>query len=139
MATRLITTWAICAILAHGSWAYAQTCSERIANLSYGISIDMEGNVWVSQHKTGKLRKYNPDGVLGTNTFDISASYIKGVAVTPADDNVWVAHEGFDGLDNRVTRYDNTGNLCETITLHGFAPSGLAVDADGNVWDRNYP
>ena len=131
-----------CLVIVSAFWAgllpapsgYAQTCSERIAHSSYGIGIDMNGNVWVPEHVSGILRKYSPDGSL-MDTFNMQTSYNRGVAVTPVDNHIWVAHTGEDETDNRVTRYDAlTGNLCEQIFLAGYGPSALAVDADGNVW-----
>ena len=43
------------------SMVHAQTCSQRIAQPSYGIGIDMNGNVWVPEHFSGRLRQYETE------------------------------------------------------------------------------
>ncbi|UCE61764.1 MAG: hypothetical protein JSU63_08440, partial [Phycisphaerales bacterium] len=61
----------------------------------------------------------------------------------PADNHVWVAYNKVIDLgackgvdDNVVLRYDNDGNLCETIDV-GFQPTGVAVDGIGDVYVTN--
>jgi DNA-binding beta-propeller fold protein YncE len=56
----------------------------------------------------------------------------RGVAVTPTDNNVWVANSGYD----TVTRLDNDGNIRKVIDT-GIEPTGVAVDATGKVWATN--
>ncbi|HLF75369.1 MAG TPA: hypothetical protein VI524_13525, partial [Anaerolineales bacterium] len=55
-----------------------------------------------------------------------------GVAVTPADNNVWIANRN----PGTVTRLDNDGNFVKAIET-GRTPTGVAVDAAGNVWATN--
>ena len=63
-------------------------------------------------------------------TFGIAS---RGVAVTPVDNNIWVANSN----SNTVTRFDNAGSHLATI-LVGATPTGVAVDANGKVWVTNY-
>ena len=55
-----------------------------------------------------------------------------GVAVTPIDNNVWVANRN----TGTVTRLDNDGNVLKMIET-GQIPTGVAADAAGKVWATN--
>jgi hypothetical protein len=54
------------------------------------------------------------------------------VAVTPIDNNVWIANRN----PGTVTRLDNDGNVVSVIET-GKTPTGVAVDAAGKVWATN--
>ena len=132
----------IVALVAAGvpvSWGAAQTCSQRIARPSYGMGIDKDGNVWVSGHTNYTLYKYAPDGQLA-GTFSLQEGYAnRGVAITPDDNHVWMAHTGDNETDHRISRYANDGTPCETIELalgaeYGYGPSAIAVDGEGDLW-----
>jgi len=68
----------------------------------------------------------------------------RGVAVTPIDNDLWVAKAGSQGA-NEVRRLDSEGNLISKIFLVdpvtpgiiGRGPTGLAVDANGKIWVVN--
>ncbi|MBI1742505.1 hypothetical protein HYR54_05490 [Candidatus Acetothermia bacterium] len=76
--------------------------------------------------------KINPDGkILGTFSTGGTTICDRGVAVTPQDNNVWVANSG--GI---VSRLDNNGNLLKVIPVGNFA-TGVAVDPAGKVWVTN--
>ena len=99
---------------------------------TYGLGIDTNGNIWLSNWDLNSVQKISPAGTL-VNTFPSEgASNDRGVAVTPADNNVWVANSG--GTD--VSRLDNNGNLMAVISV-GVTPTGVAVDGNGNVWVTN--
>ena len=99
---------------------------------SYGLGIDSSGNIWNSQWTWNQIRKFDSAGnwlgTFGTG----GASSDRGVAVTPVDDDVWVANSG--GTD--VSRLANSGVLLKVIPLggDGWNPTGVAVDANGKVW-----
>ncbi len=101
---------------------------------SYGLGIDTSGFVWNSMWTNDSIVKVSPAGVIqaGFPKTTFGASDDRGVAVTPADDNVWVANSG--GSD--VSRLDNAGNFVTTIAV-GTRPTGVAVDAAGMVWATN--
>jgi len=121
---------------------FAQSCSQRYANSSEGVGVDTAGNVWVSGKLNGTLYCYRAGGV-NVDEYDLPGYGAHGVAVTPVDDNVWVAVGGFkEWEDNRVLRFANNGTLLEDIPIiypfidgqAGLGTNALAVDADGNVW-----
>lgn len=104
----------------------------------HGIERDSQGNIWIAQFLLNAVTKIAPDGTVfpgfprrsGGATFDTS------VAVTFADDNVWVANS--NGSD--VSRLDNNGNIRKVLDLAptGSSPRGVAVDAAGKVWVTNF-
>ena len=99
---------------------------------SYGLGIDTKGNIWHSNFR-GLVFRYNPLGAL-TGTFPLnSAQADRGVAVTPADDNVWVVSTN----GGNVARLDNNGTLITKILTLGEQPTGVAVDGAGKVWVTN--
>jgi len=100
---------------------------------SYGLGIDTNGFVWNSNWSANTILKIAPAGAPILGPFGTGgASNDRGVTVTPADNNVWVANSG--GSD--VSRLDNNGVFITAIPV-GVTPTGLAVDAAGKVWVTN--
>ncbi len=101
-------------------------------SFSYGLGIDTNGVIWLSNWTFNTVTKIAPSGaILGTFT-TLGASGDRGVAVTPADNNVWIANSA--GAD--VSRLDNSGAVLAIINV-GTTPTGVAVDGDGYVWVTN--
>lgn len=119
-------------LLRYDATAKTGTCIP--VNYSYGLGIDTNGNIWNSMYTYNTISKFAPDGTLVTGFPKTTggASNDRGVAVTPADNNVWVANSG----GNNLSRLDNDGNVLQVITV-GQAPTGVAVDAAGKVWVTN--
>ena len=104
----------------------------------YGLGIDTKGCIWSTLYESpGRIMKLFP------HDFHINDALVvltggnspKGVAVTPADNNVWIANNG----SHTVSRLNNNGGLVGTIDLmmlagDGKFPTGVAVDAAGQVW-----
>lgn len=103
-------------------------------SLSYGLGLDTGGFIWHSMWTNNSIVKISPAGVIvaGFPKGTGGAGNDRGVAVTPADDHVWVANSG--GAD--VSRLDNAGNVLQVIPV-GNTPTGVAVDANGKVWSTN--
>jgi len=101
-----------------------------LGRTSYGMGIDSQGNIWVSNFGYGSVQKVSPAGVL-LGTFPITGTGSRGVAVTP-DDHVWIANSS----SNNVSRVDNSGSVVATIPV-GITPTGISVDAAGKVWVTN--
>jgi len=97
----------------------------------YGMGVDTNGFVWNSTWTDNRVAKISPAGVIQFLAWS-GGSGGRGVAITPADNNVWIANS----LSNTVTRLDNNGNLLATIGVGG-QPTGVAVDAAGKVWVTN--
>ena len=104
---------------------------------SYGMGIDTNGFIWVSTWEPNSIIKLSPAGVVEPGfpkpTNDGSGDdQDRGVAITPADNHVWVAKS----QAHVVIRLDNDGNLLKTIPV-GNGPTGVAVDVNGQVWVTN--
>lgn len=100
---------------------------------SYGLGIDTNGFIWNSLWTNGQVVKLSPDGQVQPG-FPVPAggSNNRGVAVTPADNHVWVANSG----SNTVSRLANDGTLLKVIPV-GRQPTGVAVDTNGKIWVTN--
>jgi len=59
---------------------------------AYGLGIDSSGNIWNAQYSSNQIRKFNSAGMLLGVFPTGGASNDRGVAVTPVDDDVWVAN-----------------------------------------------
>jgi len=99
---------------------------------SYGLGIDTNGNIWHTNFGFDTVMKIASDGSLSGTFSTFGASGDRGVAITPADNNVWVANSG----GNDISRLDNNGAFLTTITV-GNNPTGVAVDGKGKVWVTN--
>jgi hypothetical protein len=89
-------------------------------------SVDLDATTVVSVYER------DDDGDATHRDFGPSSQANRGVAVTPVDNNVWVANSGV----GTVTRLDNDGEIVAVIET-GDSPTGVAVDASGKVWVTN--
>ncbi len=111
----------------------------NIGRTSYGLGIDTNGFIWHSNFGFDTILKIAPPGapIVGPfTTFGGGAD--RGVAVTPVDNNVWVANSGGDD----VSRLDNNGTFITAIAVDAAnppnaCPTGVAVDGNGKVWATN--
>jgi len=76
--------------------------------------------------------EFDDDGDSTYRRFGPPALGSTGLAVTPSDNNVWIANRN----PGTVTRLDNDGNFVSAIET-GNTPTGVAVDAAGKVWATN--
>jgi hypothetical protein len=110
----------------------AGTGSCIVGYQSYGLGIDNEGDIWNAQWIWNTVVAFTPaGGVIGG--YPSGGSGSRGVVVTPADNNVWIANSYSD----TVTRLGQSGSLLAAITV-GDTPTGVAVDGAGKVWVTNY-
>lgn len=120
---------------------FLSRCIEVV--LSYGLGIDTNGFVWNSMDVFRSIVKIDPFDLTTVSGFPKTTvppnTPDKGVAVSPADNHVWVAK----GEGTEVLRLDNDGNVIERVGLlginneAGFGPTGVAVDARGKIWVTN--
>jgi RHS repeat-associated protein len=103
------------------------------SNPSYGIGLDSQGNVWVSQLGSGQIMKLAPDGTI-LGQFNQGNPNAQGVAVDLNDD-VWVAHSLLGGTT--VGHLKNDGTFVGNVKV-GNGPTGVAVDSRGKIWVANY-
>jgi YVTN family beta-propeller protein len=100
---------------------------------SYGLGIDTNGNIWNSTYSNNTVWRISATGTPTGSFPTLGAAGDRGVVVTPADNNVWIANS----WGNTVSRLDNNGNYLTQVTV-GSTPTGVAVDAAGKVWVTNY-
>lgn len=111
----------------------------------YGIEVDREGKVFVSDHFNSRIKVFSADlqflyqwGSEGTDPGQFKQPL--GIAID-ADGTVYVA----DNQNHRVQKFTNSGNfLGQWTSGQGNAiPHGIAADGHGRVYvvvrnDRNY-
>lgn len=107
-------------------------CVDSRGRMMYGLGLSTENYVWASTYGGGTVIRYSPAGKWLEEYGSGGASSDRGVAVTPADNHVWVANSG--GHD--VSRLDAHGALRALIDV-GTTPTGVAVDQAGKVWVTN--
>jgi hypothetical protein len=107
-------------------------CVNTRGRTSYGLGVNTHGYVWNSSYGGNTVVRYSPSA-MWTGEFPTGgASGDRGVAITPADNHVWVANSG--GSD--VSRLAEDGSLLKVIPV-GRTPTGVAVDQAGKVWVTN--
>jgi sugar lactone lactonase YvrE len=134
--------------------------SSRIASFYYpsGVAVDTAGNVYVADKGNHKIRKITPDGTVTSfagsgerNSVDgppDKACFDKPVSLAvDAAGNVYVA----DAENNKIRKVTPNGQVT-TLAGNGelgskdgkgsvasfYTPSGIAVDAAGNVYVADY-
>lgn len=105
----------------------------------YGVAEDTLGYIWASDHKNARLYKLDAGGaVMPGFPVNLLGKMPRGVAVTRADNHVWVVCSG----DNSLERRAPDGSLIKRFDLgaapsQGLVPTGVAVDINGKVWVTN--
>ena len=137
------------------------TATAATLNDPRGVAVDAKGNLYIVDGNNARVRKVDPSGIITTfagsgspNSYNFggdggpatqaSLSDPAGLAVDRAG-NVYIA----DGLNNRVRKVDTAGTITSVAgngqsqfsgdggpaTSAGLAqPTGLAFDADGNLY-----
>jgi hypothetical protein len=113
-----------------GRWVTADTFGNWVADFSVGS--DGQPIYNVTDMTSVDVDEYDNDGDSTYRRFGAPPQGSTGVAVTPADNNVWVANRN----TGTVTRLDNDGNVLKMVPT-GQVPTGVAVDAAGKVWATN--
>ncbi len=111
------------------------TTWQALGGNPYGLCIDPnDGSVWGTSLGGGVVRKYAPDGTI-VGTFSQGMDYAQGCAVDQNGD-VWVAHSLYR---TTVGHLKGDGTFVGNVQLSSpSGPTGVSVDADGNVWATNY-
>lgn len=99
-----------------------------LGEASYGIGLDYDDHVWISDLDRGVCR-FGRDGEVEV-CFDAGEGVgsSRGVAVT-TDNHVWLVHTHGDA----VTRFAQDGTIVARIGV-GNGPTGISVDARGKPW-----
>ncbi len=108
------------------------TTNVNLGRTSYGMGLDNNGKLWVSNWTFNTVQRIDPVTNAIEGTFAAGASNLRGVAVTP-DNDIWIAASGSGG----VVRMNNDGTVQSFIST-GSTPTGVAVDSNGKVWVTNF-
>ena len=103
---------------------------------SYGLAVDLNGYIWNSRREPAYVTRIPPDGEPPFAHYYTRGQLSRGVAVTWADNDVWVANSDSDD----ITRFANDGAWLGKVNLYvhgGQYPTGVAVDSAGMVWVTN--
>jgi len=102
----------------------------------YGVAIDGNGNVWVSEFGN-RVAKVSPAGATLGIFNTPSTTGQQGLAVDSKGD-VWVSTSLSCGGGCTVTHLKNDGTLVGSVpNPTGAGSTGVSIDADGNVWTAN--
>jgi streptogramin lyase len=109
----------------------------------YALTVDNNGFIWATQFDLNKVSKFAPDGTPVFTMRSHTMAFDRGIAVTPADNNIWITSgQGIDlaPTPDSVERLDNNGMEVKHISGSplGASPRGVSVDANGKVWIGNF-
>jgi DNA-binding beta-propeller fold protein YncE len=106
----------------------------------FGLAIDGEGIVYISEPPARRVRAFNRAGQL-LREFGMEAERPTGLAIDQKRQLIYVADGSFPTSQNhRVLVFSLQGNLLRTIGTRGSAPgqfnfpAHLTVDRDGNLY-----
>jgi streptogramin lyase len=104
-------------------------------NFPLAVAFDTSGVSWVVDYGNSHVTLLDPTGNPFSGTTGYSASnLVFPVAVaTDAKCNAYVANQS----SNTLTRVLADGSAFTDFTV-GDGPSGVAIDASGNIWSANY-
>ncbi|MCH9659562.1 MAG: T9SS type A sorting domain-containing protein [Bacteroidetes bacterium] len=116
------------ALLICSSWVQAQIVSTiETGEISDGLAIDSEGNIYASDYGGDSVYKYNVSGNFVT-TFQSGFSNPNGIGVSPQDE-IYICEAG----GGTIHKYDTDGNELATFTgLNN--PTGIKYDAFNEVF-----
>jgi hypothetical protein len=109
----------------------------------HGLNIDTNGNIWIAQFGLTSVDKLLPSGAHAPGfpkMLPSTLGFLRTLAVTPSDNNVWLGSSSEGPSGRYVVRLDNDGNVRKIIDIfpYGSDPRGVYVDNHGKVWVTNY-
>jgi streptogramin lyase len=109
----------------------------------YGITVDGDGNIWVTNYSGNNVSKFSPIGAPLSGPSGFSGGgllFANGIAID-ASGNAWVPSSA-SGQVARITEFSSLGSVLSGASGYTgsdiLAPSSIAFDASGNAWVTNY-
>jgi hypothetical protein len=115
-----------------GASRWLQAASSGNFAADFSVEIYGQPSFDITEQTFVQVGEYDEDGDSTVRSFGPPIQANRGVAVTAIDNHVWVAASGIGS----VIRLDNDGNVLKIIPT-GDEPTGVAVDAAGEVWVTN--
>jgi hypothetical protein len=105
------------------------TTGNQITSGPFNMAFDANGNAWIGDRVKGVV-EVGPQGA--SNTYNPGFGMVKGVAVSPADGNIWVS----DYVNSIVYILNSSGTIVAIVTqkidngknLHGPILTGFSLD-----------
>ena len=111
-----------------------------VGGYPYGLAIDSNGNVWVSNNNLNQSLSYIQK--INASTFAVEshpAPYPYGITVD-LQDNVWGGHwTGGEGHGVYEVAKNALPTSVATPYLQTHDTTGITIDLAGNIWASNYP
>lgn len=101
----------------------------------YGVSLDLAGNLFVTDSGNNRIEKFNSSGNYLTQFGNAQFHQPDGIGIDPAG-NVFAV----DVFHNRVLKFNGSGAFLGSLGTGGSEngqlsnPSGLAIDSFGNIF-----
>jgi hypothetical protein len=112
-------------------------------NQSYGMALDIQGNVWIANEQTtsnsglGNITELNASGQLLASGVTSGGIYFPVAATADSNGNIWIVDYG----DSKVTLLSSSGSPLSGANGWGGSslefPVALAVDSNHNAWVAN--
>lgn len=102
---------------------------------SYGLAIDLQGNVWVAGPSGDRVWKISSNGAVVSGPYRHGSPAAQGLAVDSRGD-VWVSSAKW-GNSATVGHLKGDGTFIGSVTGVPPGSSGVAVDGDGKIWTAN--
>jgi streptogramin lyase len=112
-------------------------------NESYGMALDIQGNVWIANEQTsmtggnGDVAELNPSGQALSTAITAGGIYFPLGVAADTNGNIWFADYG----DSKVTLLSSSGSAISSSAGWGGTslsfPVAVAVDAGHNAWVAN--
>jgi streptogramin lyase len=126
-----------------GAAAFPSGVSGYGINQSYGMALDVAGNVWIANEQTtansglGDVTVLNPSGQATATGLTGGGINFPIAVAADSNGNVWIADYG----DSKVTLLNSSGAAVSSSSGWGGSslalPVALAVDANHNAWVAN--
>jgi streptogramin lyase len=95
---------------------------------SYGIVLDLDGNIYVANVASSNISKLDPTGTI-LGIFDTSGSVSYGIAINATKKCIYTTNSSY----TYAFKLDLNGTILNTFDVSGVS-QGIAINSDGNIY-----